>query len=117
MALDITFIASPRPSRAMIPKRHGKVVFEDNAFNTALETYLTLIGDHLITIKIAPDFALKMRQLFASIKSDKEMLSADALGFMKQPVRATLRVDYKPRDLKAIRERFERIGGGYVVGS
>jgi hypothetical protein len=100
-----------RRGAAMIPKKHGKVVFKDNAFNTGLETYLTLIGDHLITIKISPDFALKMRQLFASIKSDKEMLSAEALGFMKQPVRATLRVDYKPRDLKAIRERFERIGG------
>jgi hypothetical protein len=100
-----------RRGAAMIPRRHGEVVFKDNAFNVGLETYLTVIGDYVITIKLASDFALKMRRLFARIRNDKEMFAEASLSFMKQPVRAILRVDYKPRDLKALCERFERISG------
>jgi hypothetical protein len=94
-----------------IPRRFADIRFEPDPFGVDIDTYLTLIGGHLITVRLQRGFARDMRALFASVKTESEMKASHVREFMRRRVRCTLVIAHEPKGLSALRERFERLFG------
>lgn len=98
-----------RRGAAEIPKRNAHVLFVEDPFGFGISTYLTSIGDHLITVRLNRGFAEKMHELFVSIQNEEEMRSAHVRSIMTGPVRATITIEYKPKLLEGFRRRFDQL--------
>ncbi len=94
-----------------IPRRLVKVRFVDGPFGLGRNTYLTLIGDHLITIRLSATFSERM-YLFRKIRDKREMMAPEVLSLMRGPVKATLTVEYRPKGIVELQERFDRVFNG-----
>ncbi len=98
-----------RSGAEQIPRRFAKVRFAPDPFGLGLNTYLTLIGDHVITIRLNLSFAQRMHQLFSTIQNKQEMLAPGVLSAIRARVQSTLVMEYRPRGLAEIRARFDRV--------
>lgn len=98
-----------RYGTALIPRRFAKVKFVADAFGVGDSTYLTLIGDYLITIRLSSAFAQRMQRLFSTIEDKDDMLAPHVLSAMRGRVHSTLIVEYRPKGLAEIRDRFDQV--------
>jgi hypothetical protein len=92
-----------------IPSSLAQVRFIPDPFSLGITTYLTMIGEHLITIRLNSAFAESMRCLFASVTKKEEMLRPALLEFMRGRVESTLVVEYRPKGLRELIARFDRV--------
>ncbi len=98
-----------RYGAGLIPRRFARVKFVADAFGVGNSTYLTLIGDHLITVRLTSSFSQRMHRLFAAIRNKEEMLAPHVLSAMRGRVQSTLVVEYRPKGLAEIRDRFDHV--------
>ncbi|MFN4894439.1 MAG: hypothetical protein ACK5GN_10750 [Pseudomonadota bacterium] len=91
----------------LIPRRVGQVRFSSDTSQLGLNTYITLIGDHVITIRLNAEFARRMHVLFASIRNREEMFAPNVLDSLRGRVESSLLVEYRPKALRALSNRFD----------
>jgi hypothetical protein len=92
-----------------IPSSYAQVRFIPDPFSVGDTTYLTMIGEHLITIRLNSAFAQGMRRLFASITRKEEMLRPTLLDYMRGRAESSLVVEYQPKGLRELIARFDRV--------
>ena len=98
-----------RYGAGLIPRRVGQFRFAPDAFKLGLGTYITLIGDHVITIRLNSGFAQRMHRLFSSIRNRDEMFAPHVLECVRGRVESSLVVEYRPKALKELSERFDAV--------
>ena len=98
-----------RVGSRMIPRGRGEVKFSQSSLGFGSDTYITTIGEHMITVRLNRRSAEELRRRFSAIRSRKDLLASDVVDFMHGRIPSTLVVEHKPKDLAAINERFDRI--------
>lgn len=96
-----------RVGARMIPRDRATVTFSDDPFGFGIATYITTIGEHLITIRLQQSAAQRMRSIFAAIKNQKEMLAPDVLAFMRGRIKSVFVVEHNRRKVQEINNRFD----------
>ncbi len=91
----------------MIPRDRATVRFSEDPFGFGIATYITTIGEHLITIRLKQSAAERMRRIFSAIKNQKEMLAPEVLEFMRGRIQSVLVVEHNRRKVLDINERFD----------
>jgi hypothetical protein len=92
----------------MIPRERSQVKFTGAPSGFGADTYITTIGEHMITIRLNRGAAEEIRQRFSAISNRSKMLAPEVLELMRGRIPCTFAVEHKPKDLHAINERFDR---------
>jgi hypothetical protein len=96
-----------RVGAEMIPRDRTLVRFSDDPFDLGIATYITTIGEHLITIRLKQSAAERMRRIFAGIRNQRDMLAPEVLEFMRGKIQSVLVVEHNRRKVIEINNRFD----------
>jgi hypothetical protein len=100
-----------RVGARMIPRSHARVTFLEDPLGVGMSTYITTIGEHVITIRINQSAAERMRTIFASIRNLKEMQALSVQEFMRGRIKSVLTVEHNPKKAREIQTRLDQAWG------
>jgi hypothetical protein len=94
-----------------IPTESAIVLFSARAFISGMNVYYTLIGKHLLTVRLEAGFAQRMDELFCRIENLEQMKAQHVKEFMRRKVQSTLKIEYGTPKVARIRSLLEDIFG------
>lgn len=98
-----------RKGAAMLRPSAAKVVFQKDLLGLGDSTYITVIGDCLLTVKLDSKKATRMRELFSSVKNEADLARKKCREFLSSSFRSSLKIEFRPKALNDYKDRFRSI--------
>lgn len=101
-------------NRGAIPfleKNQVSYSFAPGPYQNMMDTYYNVLGNYVITVKLAQKTAQALNRIFASAHSYEDMALGSLLSIFTKEGHATLMVEHNPSKAARIRKQFENYFG------
>ena len=91
--------------------REAEYSFAKSPFSEEISKYFTVIGEHVITVKLDPAITSKISSLFSSINNEKDVDRSRIVDVFSSPVKASVTVELNKNKAKRLKRKFTSFFG------
>lgn len=91
----------------------GEYSLRDSPFSNQMNTYFSVTGDVVITIKFDPAFNKRIEDLFNSVKSESDLKAYDLNSVFAPNIKGSVTVERNEIKAKRIKKKFKEYFGGF----